>query len=193
MINMRIRLKPKAGGGQPKKVTVIVTKDNDLGKLRPDRLKAIENGLNMAVTNGPLLSFPVIDFQVQLLEFHATNSSSFAMVAAMTSQAITTAMKNADPVLLEPIMKLEIAVPDDLSGKVITDLAKRRSEMGNMSGRGHLRVIHAFTPLSELVHFATEIRILTSGRANLSMELDSYRAMTEQETYSAAEKINNFI
>lgn len=168
---------------------VIVTQDNDLGKLRPDHLKWIKNGVEFGLENGPILNFLIVGVRAELLEFRTTNRTSSAFIAATASQCVASAMKKATASLLEPMMRLEIQVPIMYSTKIISDLSNRRSQLDEVSERNEVRFISSLTPLSELVNYSTTLRSLSSGTAVFSMDLETYNKMNESEKKLAFQRI----
>lgn len=171
---------------------VVPTPHNDLGTLRIDRLKAIENGLEEAFMHGPLLSFPVIGVRPSLLDFKATYVTSPAFVSTVASQCVKQALKEASVTLLEPMMKLDIRVPLNYSTRIISDLSSRRSQLGSVSERNSIRIIEALTPLSELVNYATVLRTLSSGTASFTIVFSHYSHMSESEKKEAIRRITRF-
>jgi len=171
---------------------VVVTNQNNLGKLRSDRLKAIESGMKLAFKYGALLNFPVIGVGVDLLEFSASFNTSLSFITSVTSQCIARALKKADICLLEPIMHVEILTPDEYVGKIMSDLAHRRSDIQDMKSVKNYRMINAYTPLSELISYSKELRTLTSGAATLSLTLDSYHKMESTFQQKVIESLKLF-
>lgn len=193
-IKVELGVKPK----QQKKrsnnqlVRVVVTKDNDLGKLREDHLRAIQTGVKNALEYGPLLSFPVIDVCVDLLWFETTSRTSVPMIVSTVSQCVINCLRKGSPQLLEPFMSLEITTPERYIGSIISDLSLRRSQIGEMQSKADFRVINAVTPLSELVNYSTYIRTLTSGTASFTMEFESYRHMNDSDQNKAIKTMTGF-
>lgn len=171
---------------------VHITRDNDLGNLRPDRARAVENGVVSALSCGPLLNFPVIGVKAELHLFETTGSTSLAFIASTASSCVAAALKDTPMSLLEPLMKLEISVPVNYSTKIISDLSSRRSQLGSIYERHGLRFIDSVTPLSELMNYSTVLRTISSGTASLSMELQTYQRMSESEKRVATEKVTGF-
>lgn len=168
---------------------VIVTQENELGKIRPDHLRWIKNGIEFGLLNGPILNFPIVGVRTELLEFRTTNRTTSAFIAAIASQCVASAVKKASAELLEPMMRLEIQVPIVYSSKIISDLSNRRSQLEEVSERNEVRVISSLTPLSELVNYSTSLRSLSSGTAVFSMDLETYNKMNESEKKLALQRI----
>lgn len=168
---------------------VIITQENELGKMRQDHLKWIKNGVDFGLLNGPILNFPIVGVRAELLEFKTTSRTSSAFIAATASQCVASAIKKANASLLEPMMRLEIQVPIKYSSKIISDLSNRRSQLEEVSERNEVRVISSLTPLSELVNYSTTLRSLSSGTAVFSMDLETYNKMNESEKKLALQRI----
>jgi elongation factor G len=117
----------------------------------------------------------VLDVKVALVDgsYHPVDSSEMAFGIA-GSMGIKDALRKADPVLLEPIMKVDVVMPEEYLGDVMGDLSSRRGHILGMEGRGNSQVVKANVPLSEMFGYATELRSMTSGRASYSMEFDKY-------------------
>jgi elongation factor G len=132
--------------------------------------------------SGVLCGYPVIDVRVNLLggDYHEVDSSEMAFKTA-GSMAFQNAMEKADPVLVEPVMKVEISTPDEFFGDVLGDVAKRRGEVIESEQRGALKVIRAYIPLATTFGYATDLRSMTQGRASYSMEFDHYAEVPRNE------------
>jgi elongation factor G len=146
----------------------------------------IEQGVKSALESGTVAGYPVIDVRVRLKggDYHPVDSSEMAFKTA-GSMAFQAAMEKASPVLLEPVMRLEISTPEDFYGDVLGDISARRGTITEYDQRGNLKVIRAFVPLANTFGYATELRSLTQGRASYSMEFDHYEEVPRNE----AEKI----
>ncbi len=145
------------------------------GSIPKEFVPAVEHGIKEALETGVLAGYPVIDLHAQLVDgsYHPVDSSELAFKMA-GSLGIQEAMKKARPVLLEPIMKVEIATPDEFFGDVLGDVSSRRGQVADVDHRGHLRVITAHVPLAETFGYATTLRSITQGRASYTMEFDHY-------------------
>ena len=132
------------------------------------------------MNNGPLAGFGIDSMRVRLFDgsFHAVDSDqlSFELAAKM---GFREAAKKAKPVLLEPIMKLEVLTPDEYTGDIVGDLNRRRGLMQGMDAKGTGQVIKAKVPLSEMFGYVTDLRTISSGRATSSMEFDSFQPAPE--------------
>nr|AAB19927.2 EF-G [Thermotoga maritima] len=149
-------------------------------------MPAIEAGIKEAMMAGPLAGYPVVRVRAIVLDgsYHEVDSSEMAFKIA-ASMAFKEAMKKAQPVLLEPIMKLEITTPEEYMGNIISDLNSRRAKVESLETRGHLKVIVAKVPLSETFGYATVLRSLSQGRASYIMQFSHYQEVPEK----IAEKI----
>lgn len=145
------------------------------GRIPKEYIPAVQKGLEEAVLNGIVGGFPVVDVRVNLLDgsYHEVDSSEIAFKIA-ASKAFKEAMEAADPVLLEPVMKVDVTVPEDYLGDVIGDLSSRRSKIVSMDPKGNARLVSALTPLGEMFGYATVLRSLSQGRANYMMAFSHY-------------------
>ncbi|MFP3928331.1 MAG: elongation factor G, partial [Desulfobacteraceae bacterium] len=138
-------------------------------------LKAIREGVEEAATSGPVMGYPVIDVEARLLDvvIHETDSSetSFRVAGAMAFQK---GCAQADPVLLEPVMKVEILVPEEFMGEVIGDLNTRQGKVEEITSRGPIQVIAAKVPLSRMFGYSTELRSASQGRGTFTMQFSHY-------------------
>ena len=141
--------------------------------------------------NGVLAGFPVDAMKVELLDgsFHAVDSDSlsFELAAKMAYRA---ALKNAKPVLLEPIMKLEVITPEENMGDVVADLNRRRGMMRGMDDKNGAKVLKADVPLSEMFGYVTQLRTITSGRATSTMEFSHFAETPKSVAEDVVSKIN---
>ena len=138
----------------------------------------VDAGIQEALTSGVLAGYPTVDVRVTLTfgSYHDVDSSEMAFKIA-GSMAFKEAARRAKPVLLEPIMKVEVVTPDDYLGDVMGDLSSRRGRVGMMEQQGSSQVIPAQVPLAEMFGYATDLRSRTQGRANYTMQFDSYQQM----------------
>jgi elongation factor G len=146
------------------------------GTIPKEYVPAVEQGVREAMEMGVLAGYPVIDVKVALVDgqYHPVDSSEMAFKMA-GSLGIQEALKRGKPVLLEPIMKVEVATPDQFFGDVLSDISSRRGQVVDVDHRGHLRVVTAHIPLAETFGYATVLRSLTQGRASYTMEFDHYQ------------------
>ncbi|HXV60587.1 MAG TPA: elongation factor G [Vicinamibacteria bacterium] len=145
------------------------------GAIPREFIPAVEAGVKEAMEQGPLASYPMVDISVRLYDgsFHTVDSSEMAFKIA-GSMAFKAAVKHADPVLLEPIMQVEVVVPEEYMGDVIADLNARRGRIQSMAARGNVQVLTAHVPLSEMFGYATDLRSVTQGRATYTMHFHQY-------------------
>ena len=145
------------------------------GAVPKEYIKPVEDGIREAAENGTLAGYPVIDFKATLVDgsYHEVDSSEMAFKIA-ASMAFKEACKQAKSVILEPIMKVEITVPEEYMGDVIGDINARRGKMEGMEARSGNQVIRGFIPLSEMFGYATDLRSKTQGRGTYSMEPSHY-------------------
>ncbi len=156
------------------------------GVIPKEFIPSVEKGVKEAMQNGILAGYPVVDVRVRLFDgsFHEVDSSDIAFQVA-GSLAFKDAAKKADPVLLEPIMEVEVETPEDYVGDVIGDLNSRRGKILGMEKKGIITVIKAHVPLAEMFGYATTLRSLTQGRGTFIMKFSHYDEVPQQ----IAEKI----
>ncbi len=154
---------------------VVVVNSLSGGSIPKEFIPAIEKGLRSAATSGILQGFPVTDLVVTLLDgkAHAVDSSAMAFEIAAIA-AFKLGMEKAGPVLLQPVMSVEVTTPDDFIGNVIGDLSKRQGSVTGGEQIGAERTINAMVPLSQMFGYITALRSMTKGEATYSMELDHY-------------------
>jgi elongation factor G len=161
------------------------------GNIPKEYVPSVEKGFKESMKNGVLAGYPIDAFVVELLDgsFHAVDSDSlsFELCAKMAYKA---AMKKASPVLLEPIMKLEVVTPEENMGDVVGDLNRRRGVIRGMDDRNGAKVVKADVPLSEMFGYVTQLRTLTSGRANSSMEFSHYADAPKNVAEEVIAKVN---
>ena len=148
------------------------------GKIPKEYIPSVDAGIQDAMTAGVLAGYPTVDVRATLTDgkYHDVDSSEMAFKIAGT-MAFKEAARKAKPILLEPIMKVEVVTPDDYMGDVMGDLSSRRGKLGGMEQRGNSQVINAQVPLSDMFGYATDLRSRTSGRATYTMQFDSYQQM----------------
>lgn len=145
------------------------------GVVPREYIPAVQKGLEDALQNGVLAGYPMIDVKATLFDgsYHEVDSSEMAFRIA-ASMALREAAKKCNPVLLEPIMAVEVTVPDEYVGTVIGDLVSRRGRIEGQEARGNAQVIRAFVPLSEMFGYATALRSNSQGRGTFVMQFDHY-------------------
>ena len=153
------------------------------GSVPKEFIKPVETGIRQALQTGVLGGYTVIDVSVALVDgqFHAVDSSEVAFRNA-GMLAIRNALNRAGPILLEPIMSLEISAPDESFGDVLGDINSRRGQVNGVEPRGKLQIIKAQLPLAESFGYTTDLRSLSQGRATFSMEFDHYAQVPKEVT-----------
>jgi elongation factor G len=148
------------------------------GKIPREYIPAVEKGIEDASQAGVLAGYPVVDFKVTLYDgsYHDVDSSEMAFKIC-ASQAFKEGVKKSKPVLLEPIMDVEIVTPDDYTGDVIGNINSKRGRVEDMEDKAGVKTIKAKVPLSNMFGYSTQLRSITSGRANYTMQFDHYDAM----------------
>jgi elongation factor G len=156
------------------------------GSIPKEFIKPVDEGIKEALTRGVIAGYPIDDVRIELYDgsFHDVDSSEMAFKIA-GSMAFQDAAKKAKPVLLEPIMKVEVVVPKDNMGDVMGDLAGRRGRIQSQEDRGGTQIINARVPLSEMFGYATDLRSRTQGRATYSMHFERY----EQAPRNVSEEV----
>ena len=166
----KIRIIPRKPGEGYEFVNEIVG-----GSIPKEFIKPIDMGVREAMTTGVLAGYPMDDVKVELYDgsYHDVDSNEMSFKFA-GSMAFKDAAKKAHPVLLEPVMRVEVVVPKDYMGDVMGDLASRRGRIQSQEDRGGTQIINARVPLSEMFGYATDLRSRTQGRATYSMHFDRY-------------------
>jgi elongation factor G len=145
------------------------------GVIPREFVPAVDTGVREAMESGVLAGYPVVDIRVKLVDgsYHEEDSSALAFKIA-GSMALKNGVQRGSPILLEPIMRLEVVVPEDFVGDVIGDLNSRRAQIEGMEARGAVQAVRAHAPLAEMFGYATALRSLTQGRGTFTMEFDYY-------------------
>lgn len=145
------------------------------GIIPSEYIPAVEKGIKEAMDRGVLAGFPVTDVEVSLYDgsYHDVDSSEAAFKIA-GSMAFQSGVKKADLVLIEPIMKVEVLIPEKFLGDITGDLSSKRARIERMGERSGIKVVDAMVPLSEMFGYATKLRSMTEGRGNFTMEFDHY-------------------
>ena len=156
------------------------------GAIPREFIKPVDEGIREALTRGVLAGYPIDDVKIELYDggFHEVDSSEMAFKIA-GSMAFQDAAKKAKPVLLEPVMRVEVVVPKEYIGDVMGDLASRRGRIQSQDERGGTQIVNARVPLSEMFGYATDLRSRTQGRATYSMHFDRY----EQAPNNVSEEV----
>ena len=179
--HVKIRIEPNEPGAGYEFVNKIVG-----GAIPKEYIPAVDNGIQEAMSSGILGGYPVLDVKVTLYDgsYHEVDSSEMAFKIA-GSMAFKDAMAKAKPVLLEPVMKVEVIVPEEYMGDVMGDINSRRGRIEGMETRSGAQVIRGFVPLSEMFGYATDLRSKTQGRGTYTMQFDHYESIPN----SIADKI----
>ena len=157
------------------------------GSIPTEFISSVEDGIRGALKNGPKSGFPVIDLLVRLIDgtYHDVDSSKVSFEIA-GSMATRTAVDRCSPVVLEPVMKLEVVTPEDYLGEVIGDLGRRRAGVESIDAQGDTQIVKASLPLAESFGYANDLRSITQGRAGYSMEFENYLEAPESVVESQA-------
>jgi len=161
------------------------------GAIPQEFIKPVSKGVEEAMSKGVIAGYPVIDVKTTLYDgsFHDVDSSEAAFKIA-GSLAFQDAFKKANPIILEPIMKVEVTVPEQFMGDVVGDLSSKRGQIENMGERGEAKVIESFVPLATMFGYATQLRSMTQGRGNYTMEFDHYQEVPKNIADEIAGKKN---
>jgi elongation factor G len=145
------------------------------GTIPREYMRAVNMGIAEALETGIYAGYPMVDVKVTVFDgsYHEVDSSEMAFKIA-ASMAIKDAVEKASPAVLEPMMRVEVTMPEQFMGDVIGDLNSRRGQVDGMESRGSTQVVRAFVPLAEMFGYATDLRSMTQGRASYSMELSHY-------------------
>jgi elongation factor G len=156
------------------------------GSIPREYISSVEQGIKDALTSGVLAGFPILDVKVELVDgsYHDVDSSEMAFKIA-GSMALKEGVRKSKPVLLEPVMDVEVVTPSEYMGDLIGDLSSRRGRIGGMTDRGDAQVIGASVPLGEMFGYSTTLRSLSQGRAVYTMQFSHY----EEVPQSKAEEI----
>jgi len=173
---LRVEPKPRGEGYE-------FTSEIKGGAIPSEFIPAIEKGVKEAMENGVLAGFPLVDMKVVVYDgsYHEVDSSEIAFKIA-GSQALQNAVKNANLVLLEPIMKVEVSTPEEFMGQIIGDLSSRRGQILGTEARGPVRIINCLVPLAEISGYSTVLRSLSQGRASYYMEPSHYQEVPKNIT-----------
>jgi elongation factor G len=150
------------------------------GVVPKEYIPAVDAGIQEALTNGVLAGYPMVDVRVTLTDgsYHEVDSSEMAFKIA-GSMAVKDAARKAGPVLLEPVMAVEVVTREENMGDVIGDLSSRRGKVEGMEQRGASQVIRALVPLADMFGYATDLRSRTQGRATYTMQFSAYHEVPD--------------
>jgi elongation factor G len=160
------------------------------GTIPREYIGPVEAGIKEALENGVMAGYPVVDVTVELIDgkYHDVDSSEMAFKIA-GSMAFKEAAHRATPVLLEPIMDVEVVTPSEYMGDVMGDLNSRRGKIGGMLQRGDAQVIGASVPLAEMFGYSTQLRSMSQGRAIYSMQFSHYAEVPKQRAEEIVAKM----
>ncbi|MEL6794361.1 MAG: elongation factor G, partial [Pseudomonadota bacterium] len=150
------------------------------GAIPKEYIPGVEKGIQSVMDSGPLAGFPVIDFRVELIDgaFHDVDSSVLAFEIAARA-AMRDGLKKAGAKMLEPIMKVEVVTPEDFTGNVIGDLTSRRGQVQGQEVRGVANVVNAYVPLANMFKYVDNLRSMSQGRAQFTMQFDHYEPVPQ--------------
>jgi elongation factor G len=145
------------------------------GAVPKEYINPVNAGVKEALDNGVIAGYPVVDVKVTIYDgsFHEVDSNEMAFKIA-GSMALQEGVRKATPIILEPIMKVEVTVPEEYMGDIMGDLNAKRGRIQQMSDRGNAKIVDAFVPLAEMFGYATNLRSMTQGRGTSTMEFDHY-------------------
>jgi len=162
------------------------------GSIPKEYITPIQKGVKETMDKGVIAGYPLLDIKATVYDgsYHEVDSSEIAFKLA-GSMAFAAAVKKADPVVLEPLMKVEVTTPEEYMGDVIGDLSSKRGQIEEMTDRGSAKVVRAIVPLSSMFGYVTSLRSMTQGRAASTMEFLKYGECpknVEQEIIAGKEK-----
>ncbi|MCI0453379.1 MAG: elongation factor G [Candidatus Dadabacteria bacterium] len=183
--HVKIRLEPRERGSGFEFIDEVKG-----GAIPKEFIPAVEKGIEEAMETGVIAGYPVVDFGVRLYDgsFHEVDSSEIAFKIA-ASMAFKDAVRHASPVILEPIMSVEVVVPEEFMGTVIGDLSSRRGRIIGTELRGGMQAIKAEVPLAEMFGYATHLRSMTEGRGTFTMEFSHYAGVPEMLSQGIKAKV----
>ncbi|XP_074103554.1 mitochondrial ribosome recycling factor 2 [Cotesia typhae] len=165
---------------------------SNIADIHPKTMAAVKKGVKMALNHGPKLGCSLIDVGVKLHWLEVGRGTSDTMISSAIAQCIRKMLEQSGIILLEPIMKLEVVMPEEYSSRVMGDLGKRRAQIQEVTVRGQYKVLRASVPLSELLGYSTTLRIITSGNGSFSSEFENYQSMGSVEEQQAIKQITGF-
>ena len=167
--------------------------NNDIkgGSIPREYIPAVQKGFEEAMVNGTLAGYPIEDVEISLYDgsYHDVDSNEMAFKLA-ASIGFKEAAREANPAILEPLMKVEVEVPEEYMGDVIGDLNRRRGQVNSMGDRSGNKIVDAFVPLSEMFGYSTDLRSATQGRATYAMEFDHYEEVPRNVSEEIIKKRN---
>ena len=159
------------------------------GTVPREYIKPTQEGLVAALNNGLIAGYPVVDIKATLFDgsYHEVDSSEMAFKTA-ASLALREAAKKCHPVILEPVMDVEVIAPTEYLGSILGDIIKRRGQIRDQEERGNAMAVRCFVPLSEMFGYATDLRSLTQGRGSYVMQMDHYSEVPKSFMETIAKK-----
>ncbi|MEA3355420.1 MAG: elongation factor G [Patescibacteria group bacterium] len=181
-----LKIEPKKPGEGFEFVSEVVG-----GRIPKEFIPAVGKGVKEALENGCIANYPLVDVKVIVYDgsYHDVDSSEIAFKIA-GSMAVQAAVKLADPILLEPVMKVEVSTPEEFMGEIIGDLSAKRAQVQGTAVRGKITIITALVPLAELTQYVTILRSMTQGRASFYMEPSHYEEVPANITQAIIKKQN---
>ncbi|MBU1151392.1 elongation factor G, partial [Patescibacteria group bacterium] len=182
--HVHLRVSPQEPGAGYEFVNSIVG-----GKIPKEYIPAVDKGIQEAMSRGIIAGYPVVDVKAELYDgsFHDVDSSEMAFKIA-GSICFQNAVKKANPVLLEPVMAVEVTVPEDYFGDVMGNISSRRGQIEESGDRGLIKFIKSKIPLAEMFGYATDLRSMTQGRGNYTMEFGHYAQVPSNVAEEIKEK-----
>ncbi len=166
--------------------------ENKVGdeQVPADFLQAVEKGIEGSLDSGALIGFPLVDLKVSLVDgsYHQDDSTEMAFGVAATI-ALRKGASEANPILLEPLMALEVTVPEEYLGEVMSDLNGKRAKINGIESRNDIQIVRAQVPLAEMFGYSTDLRSATQGRATFNMQFSSYDKVPAQKAESIISRI----
>ena len=182
-IKLYVRSAPSTGVWTAKRLRLDTFGENSLGRLRNDHRRAIENGFLSTLMHGPSMGYQMIDCDILLMDFRASHRCGLPLISSVASQCLASALARSSPVLLEPIMLLEVVAPKEYNQTILSNLTscRRGIVISSQARTNGTVVIRSYTPLATLSDYSEFLRTATSGRGFFSMELHRYSAMSETD------------
>jgi elongation factor G len=164
------------------------------GVIPKEYIHPVSEGIRGAMNSGLIAGYPMVDIKATLLDgsYHQVDSSELAFKIA-GSMALQEGVKKAEPVLLEPMMKVEVVVPEEYLGDVLGDLNGRRAQIGGIHTRNDAQIVVSTVPLSEMFGYATDLRSRTQGRAVYTMQFSHYQETTTSVSQKILERVRGFV
>ncbi len=195
--HVKIKIKPLVELGEDEKVAKNTKREEGFefinsikgGVIPQEYIPAVEKGIKEGMSRGIVAGYKMVDVSIELYDgsFHDVDSSEIAFKIA-ASKAFQEAARKANPVLLEPVMKVEIVIPDEFLGDITGNLSSKRGQIEGMEERGEMKVVNAKVPLSEMFGYTTTLRSMTEGRGTSSMEFDHYAVVPQNVAKEIVEK-----